>query len=253
MIPGVTLHLRLFRSPNNTLLLLKGTDDEAKVLDGKVQSVIEKASLFVRKVVVTDSVKLSFEKAFLKSCAIYRYIESLNKSFIIQAGQNCFIKENVFGTEPIRRLTLCMVKNSLFRSTPLNHSPFPYQKFGVQRVEIQRGNGVPLTGTPLDRSNNVRLYYNTITALGFTKSGNGIRLEDFEDNHFILVFDLTSTEEASKNLTLFPELTGSSLTLKLYFSKALDDAVELFLIGERFSQVFIDSARNISKNTLIDG
>ena len=253
LIPGVTLHLRLFRSPNNTLLLLKGTDDEAKALDGKVQSVIEKASLFVRKVVVTDSVKLSFEKALLKSCAIYPYIESLNKSFIFQAGQNCFIRENVFGTEPIRRLTLCMVKNSLFRSTPLNHSPFSYQKFSVQRVEIQRGNGVPFAGTPLDTSNNVMLYYNTITALGFTKSGNGIRLEDFEDNHFILVFDLTSTEEASKNLTLFHELTGSSLTLKLYFSKTLDDAVELFLIGERFSQVFIDSARNISKNALIDG
>ena len=155
--------------------------------------------------------------------------------------------------EPIRRLTLCMVKNSLFRSTPLNHSPFSYQKFGVERVEIQRGNGVPLAGTPLDMSNNVRLYYNTITALGFTKKGNGIRLEDFEDNHFILVFDLTYTEEASKKLTLFPELTGSSLTLKLYLSKALDDTVDLFLIGERFSQVFIDSARNISKNTLIDG
>ena len=72
---------------------MKGTDDEAKALDGKVQSVIEKASLFVKKVVATDSVKLSFEKALLKRCAIYPYIESLNKSFIIQAGQNCFIKE----------------------------------------------------------------------------------------------------------------------------------------------------------------
>ena len=203
--------------------------------------------------VVTDSVKLSFEKALLKRSAFYPYIESLNKSFIIQDGQNCFIKEKIFGTEPIRRITLRMVKNSLFRSTPLNHSPLSYQKFGVQSVAIQRVNGVPLVETPLDTNNNVRLYYNTITALGFTKSGNGIRLEDCEDNHFILVFDLTSTEEASKNLTLFPELTGSSLNLKLYFSKALDDAVEIFLIGERFSQVFIDSARNISKNTLIDG
>ena len=146
-----------------------------------------------------------------------------------------------------------MVKNSLFRSTPLNRSPFSYQKFGVQRVEIQRGNGVPLAGTPLDTSNNVRLYFNTKTAFGFTKSGNGMRLEYFGENHFILVFDLTSTEEASRNLTLFPELTGSSWTLKLYFSKALDDAFELFLIGERFSQVFINSARNISKNTLTDG
>ena len=253
LVPGVTLHLRLYRSPTNTLLSLNGSDDEAKALEGKVQGVIEKASLFVRKVVVTDSVKLSTEKALVKSAAIYPYIESLNKSFIIQAGQNCFVKENVFRTEPIRRLTLCMVKNSLFRSTPLNHSPFAYQKFSLERVELQRGNGVPLAGTPLNTNNNTRLYYNTITALGFGKSGNGIKLEDFEDNHFFLVFDLTSTEEASKSLTLFPELTGSSLTLKLYFSKALEDAIELFLIGERFSQIFIDSSRNVSKNTLIDG
>lgn len=253
LLPNVTLHVRLYRAPNNTLLYLNGTDEQAKTLDGKVLAIVEKASLFVRKVVVTDSVKLSIEKALVKSDAIYPYIESLNKSFIIQAGQNCFIKENVFGTEPIRRLTLCMVKNSLFRSTPLNETPFSYQKFCLQRVEIQRGNGVPLAGTPLDTTNNVRLYYNTITALGFNKKSNGIKLEDYEQNHFFLVFDLTSTEEASKNLTLFPELTGSSLTLKLYFEKALDHAIELFLIGERFSQVFIDSSRNIKKNNPFDG
>ena len=128
------------------MLFLKETDDEAKALDGKVQAIIEKASLFVRKVVVTDSVKLSIEKALVKSSAIYPYIENLNKSFIIQAGQTCFLNENVFGTEPIRRLTLCMVKNSLFRSTALNYSPFSYQKFNLQPVEVQRGNGCPWFG-----------------------------------------------------------------------------------------------------------
>ena len=136
---------------------------------------------------------------------------------------------------------------------PLNASPFAYKKFGLEKVEIQRGNGVSLAGTPLDTKSSTRLYYNTISSLGFTKNGNGIDLEDFEANHFFLVFDLTSTEEASKCLTLFPELTGSSLTIKLYFSKALTDAIELLLIGERFSQVFIDSSRNISKNVLTDG
>ena len=105
-MPSVTLHLRLFRSPNNTMLFVKGTDDEAKALDGNVQAIIEKASLFVGKVVVTDSVKLSIEKALVKSSAIYPYIENLNKSFIIQAGENC---------EAIRRLTLCMVKNSVLK------------------------------------------------------------------------------------------------------------------------------------------
>ena len=134
---------------------MKGTFEEAKKLDGKVQAVSERASLFVRKVVVTVSVKLSIEKALAKSHSIYPHIESLSKSFIIQAGQDCFVKANLSGTEPIRRVNFCLVKNSLFRSAPLKQSRFSYQKFGVQCVEIQLGNGVPLAGTPLDTRNNV--------------------------------------------------------------------------------------------------
>ena len=95
LVPGVILHLHLFRSPNNIVLFMRGMDEEAKALDGKVQAVIEKASLFVRKVVVTDSVKLSIEKALAKSPAIYPYIESLSKSFIIQAGQ-IFLRKRFF-------------------------------------------------------------------------------------------------------------------------------------------------------------
>ena len=79
---------------------MKRTDEEAKARDGNVQAVIKKASLIVRKVVVTDSVKLSIEKAPTKSPAIYPYIESLSKSFLVQAGENCFGKENFLERSP---------------------------------------------------------------------------------------------------------------------------------------------------------
>ena len=81
----------------------------------------------------------------------------------------------MFGTEPIRRLTLRIGKYSLFRNNPLNHSPFTYHKVALERVELQRGNGVPLAGTPLNTNNNTRLYNNTIRALGFGKNGNRIK------------------------------------------------------------------------------
>ena len=112
---------------------------------------------------------------------------------------------------------------------------------------------MPLAGTQIDTSNNVRLCYNTITALGITENGNGTELEDSKENHFFIVFYLTSKEEASRSLTLFIELTGSSLVVKMYFSITLEDAIDLFVNGEPLGQVFIDSARNISKNTIIDG
>ena len=77
-------------------------------------------------------------------------------------------------------------------------------------------------------------------------------MEDFEDTHCFFVFDLTSTEKARESSKLFLELTGSSFTLKLYFSTAFCHAIGSILLGEPFSQFSFDSALNVSKNSLLD-
>ena len=246
LLPGVTLHLRLHRSRSVFALTSVATSED------KFVPVIERASLFVTKLIVKDSVRLSIEKAPLNTPAHCPYIEMMNKSFIIQAGQNSFVKENLFGTDPVRRLTLCMTTNEQFRGKS-NMDAFHYQTFGLERLEITGGNGVPVPCTPLDmRNGRMRAYYNSICSLGFAagSGGNGIQFKNFEA-HFVLVFDLTSTREASKSLTFSPELTGDSLTLKLSFKQALEKTVELLVIAERFSQTFIDSQRNVTKNSLL--
>ena len=144
-------------------------------------------------------------------------------------------------------------QKQVFRGSTIECTPFQYKKFQLSKIEIQRGNGVPIAGTPIDTTRSTRLFYNTICALGFTKGGKGIEMNDFEENHYFLVFDLTSSREAGKAFTLFPELTGAGITLKLSFTEALTHTVELFLVGERFSQTFIDATQNISKNSLING
>ena len=120
--------------------------------------VIEKASLFVKKIVLSDTVKPSIERALTKKCAVNPYIENSTKSFIIQSGQNCFAKENICGTETIRRLTMCMVRDRFFRGTTTASTPFSYEKFDLQKVELLRGNGLPMAGTPLATSNDTRLF-----------------------------------------------------------------------------------------------
>ena len=142
----------------------------------------------------------------------------MNKSFIIQAGQITFVNENLFGTTLVRQQTLCMATSEQFRGTK-DTGPFHYQPFGLQRLEITQGNGVQIPRTPSDMQNGLmRAYNNTICSLGFSSGcgGNAIAFKNL-GNHFVLVFDLTSTREASKKLTLFAELTGASLTLKLLF------------------------------------
>ena len=157
---------------NGILTVLNAAD--VKDLEQNVPTVtIEKTSLIVNKFVLSNEVKVSIERALSKSRAVYPYIENLTKSFIVQAGQNCFVKENISGTDHIRRLTLCMVQNRFFSGTALASTPFHYEKFSLQKVELQRGNGLPIPGTPLDTTNNSRLYYNVITALGFERNHVG--------------------------------------------------------------------------------
>ena len=109
LLPGVTLHLRLHRSSNDFSLQSLAESDDKFVI------VIERASLFETKLTLKDSVRLSIEKALINAPAHYPYIEMMDKSFIIQAGQNSFVEENLFGTDPVRRLTLCMATNEQFR------------------------------------------------------------------------------------------------------------------------------------------
>ena len=124
---GVTLNLRLYRLPKLCAFeFLTDLDaDAVSSLDKNPPVVaIEKESLFVNKTFLSDTVKFSIERALTKSCAVYPNIESETKSFIIEPEQKCFLKENIFCTEPIRRFTMSMVRNRYLRgplttSTPL--------------------------------------------------------------------------------------------------------------------------------------
>ena len=62
-----------------------------------------------------------------------------------------------------------------------------------------------------------------------------------------MVFDLTSTQEATHDF-IHPELTNSSITVELKFQKDLGSNIEVICLGEKLSTVYIDSARNVSKN-----
>ncbi|XP_075250760.1 uncharacterized protein F54H12.2-like [Convolutriloba macropyga] len=125
LLPEVNKRIKLCRSSSEFSLM--GLRDDAKI---KFTAVVGKASIFVR-----ESVKLSIERALLKAPARYPNIESLCKSSILQSGQNSFVKESIFGTEPNPRLTVCMIANAKFRGS-LATDPFHYIKFGLTRIEI---------------------------------------------------------------------------------------------------------------------
>ena len=172
---------------------------------------IDEANLFIRKMTVSDNVVGAIEKTLLKTPAIYRYNEVIAKTFLATTGQQSWKHEDIFTKEPIRGVIVALSVATAFIGTN-TANPFHYQKFGLIEITIYR-NGFATAGTPMSTTDNKKLYYNSMTALAYVENGHGIPLSE-SANHYIMIFDLTSTQEATHDF-IHPGLTNSSLSVEL--------------------------------------
>ena len=83
-------------------------------------------------------------------------------------------------------------------------------------------------------------------AMKFQDDIPSIPIDDFKD-HFVLVCDLTSMQDATENCH-YPELVGEPLRLELNFTNLLENVTELFVLGERMSSVAVDKLGVVGKN-----
>ena len=234
LFPNVNLRLKLIRSSPAFYMIDTGRlNSEAIILE---------ACLFNRQVAISDNWMRNFKSRLLREPANFYYKEELPKMFIIHAGQNQFIQENIFSKKPIRMIDIAMNLNNKFSGT-CNTNPFHFRKFGFRQVKIVRGNQ---TIVNLKTENHVRSYAEAIKALKFDDDGPNIQYKDFE-NHFNIFFDLISTQEANVEMH-FPDVVGAGIRLELYFAKNLNNTVELFVSGELISSIAIDKERLVAKN-----
>ena len=154
----------------------------------------------------------------------YSYLETLAKTFIIPARQNQFIHENIFNNAPIRRVAIAMNTNSAFTGS-FTKNPFWYQQIDLRQIRILRG-GQPFVD--FDTADNCRLYVTTMKAMNFQDDIPSIPTDDFKD-HFVLVFDLTSMQDAFENCH-YPELVGEALRLELNFTQLFENVTELIIL-----------------------
>ena len=200
------------------------SDDAAKHYKLK----IVEANLYVRKMTLNDDVVSAIEKTLLTSPASYPYLEILTKTFLASTGLHSWKQEDIFAREPIRRLAICLNTNEAFLGNN-RQNPFNFRKFDLEQIYIYR-NGLPVAESPISTSDDKRLYFIKISDLAYIDNGHGICLTDYT-NHFIMVFDLTSTHEASHDF-IQPQLTNSSISIELKFSAALPNNIKIFIVGE---------------------
>ena len=95
-----------------------------------------------------------------------------------------------------------MKTNSAFTGS-FTENPFWYQQFDLRQIRILRG-GQPIVD--FDAADNCRLYVTTMNAMNYQFDIPSFPIDNFKD-HYVLVFDLTSMQDATENC-LYPELVG---------------------------------------------
>ena len=169
-------------------------------------------------------------------------METLAKTFIIHARQSQFVHENIFNIAPNRRVAIAMNTNSAFTGSS-TENPFWYQQFHLRQIRILREGQ---TIVDFDNADNCHLYVTTMKAMNFQDDIPSIPIDDFKD-HFVLVFDLTSMQDATENCH-YPELVGEPLRPELIFTHPLENVTELIVLDERMSSVAVDKFGVVGKN-----
>ena len=135
-----------------------------------------------------------------------------------------------------------MNTNSAFTGS-FTENPFWYQQFDLRQVRILR---VRQPIVDFDTADNCRLYVTTMEARNFQDDIPSIPIDDFND-HYVLVFDLTSMQDATENCD-HPKLVGEPLRLELNFTQLLQNVAGLIVLGERMSSVAVDNFAVVGKN-----
>ena len=234
LLPNIKVRIRLIRSRPNFYLISTQTKN--------FHATIKEASLFTRVVAVDEPCIRTIQAKIKERPARYNFTEVLSKTFIIPNNQNQFIHENIFNNAPIRRIAIAMNTNTAFTGT-LGTNPFHYRKFDLREVRIVRGNQVIVR---MDTRNIVQTYVTTMKALKFEDDGPNIPLSEYE-NHFVQVFDLTSTQEANVQM-YYPDVVAASLRLELFFQTTLTETIEVIVLGERLSTIYLDKSGTVVKN-----
>ena len=122
-------------------------------------------------------------------------METIARTFIIPSRQNQFIQENIFNNAPIRRITVAMNTNSAVAGS-FHENPFSYQQFHLRELRIIRcGRAI----VSLDTTYPCRPCVTTMKAMQFNEDFPAQTIEGFQ-NHYMLVFDLTSLQDAAEQL-----------------------------------------------------
>ena len=183
--PNMKVRLRLIRERPNFYMIRENPNISLGIVD---------CSLYTRRVMLIGDYHKKRMSQLAYAPFEYNYMETLAKTYMIPVRQKQFIQENIFNNAPIRRTGIAMNSNSAFAGS-FAENPFWYEQFNLRDIRTLRG-GQPIVHH--DTTDNCRLYVTTLKAMNFQDDIPSIPVDKFKD-HYVLVFDLTSMQNATEH------------------------------------------------------
>ena len=233
LYPNMKFRLRQIRARPNFHMISDNPNVSLGIVD---------CSLYTRCIALKDVYHKKRMDMLAYAPVEYNYLETLATTFIKPARQNQFIQENIFNDAPIRRIAIAMNTNSAFTGS-FTENPFWYQQFDLRPIRILRG-GQSIVD--FDTGDNCRLYVTTMKAMNFQDDFSSIPIDEFKD-HYVMVFDLTSMQEATGNCH-YHELVGKPQGLELIFTNPPENVNGIIVLGERMSSVASDKFGVVGNN-----
>ena len=200
-------------------------------------------SIYTRRIALKDDYHKKQTDKFPYTPVEFNYLDNLAKTFIFPAGHYQFIQENFFNNAPVRQIAIATNTNSAFTGS-CTENPFWYQQFDLRQIKILTGSQPIVDFVAAD---NCRFYITTMKLMNFQDDIPSIPTNNFKD-HYVLVFDLTSMQDATKNCH-YSELVGEALRLELNSTFPLEHVTELIVLGDRMSSVAVNKFGVVGKTT----
>ena len=124
-----------------------------------------------------------------------------------------------------------MIKKSAVAGL-FQENTFNYQHFHLRRLRSIRDGRAIIS---LDTTFPCRPCVTTMKAMQFNEGFPALTIEDFQ-NHYKQILDLTSVQDAAEQLH-YPEFSGESLILEMFFQFPLEQVTEIIVLAERLSNI----------------
>ncbi len=241
LLNGVNMKIKMSRHKPSFCLM--STQDNP---DYKIQ--IQGASLFIRRVKVSDGIIMGHGEALSKTNAKYPIDRVACKVLSIPAGHMTCTQDNVFLGQLPKSLVICMVDNDAF-SGSYKKNPFNFQTYNLDHLALYV-DGEQIPSKPLKPElqmdaplNYMRCYESLFSGSAKLHGGASIiSREDWPRGYALYSFDLTPDLGFRDHFSLIKQ---GNLRIELHFAKALARTINLIVYAEFDNVIEVTQNRSV--------